>query len=152
MLPTGARAGVVQQTGRGAPVWVVRPLLNTCAFGQPLSDAQGNEQLAIPHVRVPDMRWVDWKAIKAAGFEGAAFDKDNTLTLPFLEEVWLRCATTPSSPYILIIEYNRLSYNVLCRPTVTPATAYMFSQQTDGTWWMRSEVRQGVTGHPPACV
>ena len=48
---------------------------------------QGNEQLAIPHMRVPDMRWVDWKAIKAAGFEGAAFDKDNTLTLPFLEEV-----------------------------------------------------------------
>lgn len=48
---------------------------------------KGNEQLAIPHVRVPDIRWVNWKAIKAAGFEGAAFDKDNTLTLPFLEEV-----------------------------------------------------------------
>lgn len=47
----------------------------------------GNEALAIPHVSVPDIRWVDWQAIRKAGFEGAAFDKDNTLTLPFLEEV-----------------------------------------------------------------
>lgn len=77
---------------------MLRPFLYTYAIGQPLFDAQGNEQLAIPHVRVPDMRWVDWKAIKAAGFEGAAFDKDNTLTLPFLEEVRLRRATMPSSP------------------------------------------------------
>lgn len=47
----------------------------------------GNEALAIPHVSVPDIRWVDWTAIKRAGFKGAAFDKDNTLTLPFLEKV-----------------------------------------------------------------
>lgn len=48
---------------------------------------QGNETLAIPHVSVPDIRWVDWAAVKRAGFKGAAFDKDNTLTLPFLEKV-----------------------------------------------------------------
>lgn len=30
---------------------------------------------------------MDWAAIKRAGFKGAAFDKDNTLTLPFLEQV-----------------------------------------------------------------
>ena len=48
---------------------------------------QGNETLAMPHLSVPDIRWVDWQAVRRAGFEGAAFDKDNTLTLPFLEEV-----------------------------------------------------------------
>lgn len=48
---------------------------------------QGHEELAIPHVSVPDIRWVDWKAVKRAGFEGAAFDKDNTLTLPYIEKV-----------------------------------------------------------------
>lgn len=52
---------------------------------------QGNEALAIPHVSVPDIRWVDWTAVKRAGFKGAAFDKDNTLTLPFLEKVSLAC-------------------------------------------------------------
>ena len=41
----------------------------------------------MPHVSVPDIRWVDWYAVRRAGFQGAAFDKDNTLTLPFLHEV-----------------------------------------------------------------
>lgn len=48
---------------------------------------QGHEELAIPHVSVPDIRWVDWQAVKRAGFEGAAFDKDNTLTLPYIGKV-----------------------------------------------------------------
>jgi phosphatidylglycerophosphatase GEP4 len=47
----------------------------------------GHEELAIPHVSVPDIRWVDWQAVRRAGFEGAAFDKDNTLTLPYIEKV-----------------------------------------------------------------
>lgn len=54
---------------------------------------KGNETLAIPHVSVPDIRWVDWAAVKRAGFKGAAFDKDNTLTLPFLEQVCLHDAS-----------------------------------------------------------
>ncbi len=35
------------------------------------------------HVTVPDIRWVDWHALKAAGFKGCVFDKDNTLTEPY---------------------------------------------------------------------
>jgi HAD superfamily phosphatase (TIGR01668 family) len=39
--------------------------------------------LALPHVSVPDISWVDWAAVKAAGFKVCIFDKDNTLCEPF---------------------------------------------------------------------
>jgi len=39
--------------------------------------------LAIPHIEVPDIRWVEWRALKAAGFKAVVFDKDNTLTAPY---------------------------------------------------------------------
>ncbi len=45
--------------------------------------AQGEKALAIPHLSVPDIRSLDWKAMKAAGLKGVVFDKDNTLTEPF---------------------------------------------------------------------
>ena len=35
------------------------------------------------HVNVPDIRWVNWKALRAAGYKGCVFDKDNTLTEPY---------------------------------------------------------------------
>jgi hypothetical protein len=44
---------------------------------------QGNQGLALPHVSVPDISWVDWRALRAAGFKAAVFDKDNTLCEPF---------------------------------------------------------------------
>lgn len=39
--------------------------------------------MALPHVSVPNISYVDWAALKRAGFEGAVFDKDNTLTEPY---------------------------------------------------------------------
>jgi phosphatidylglycerophosphatase GEP4 len=42
-----------------------------------------SKALAIPHVEVPDIRWVDWRALKRAGFKACVFDKDNTLTAPY---------------------------------------------------------------------
>ena len=44
---------------------------------------QQEPSLAVPHVSVPDIRWIDWKALRTAGFEAVVFDKDNTLTAPF---------------------------------------------------------------------
>lgn len=44
--------------------------------------------LAIPHVSVPDISWIDWKALRAKGFEAVLFDKDNTLTAPYGQNVW----------------------------------------------------------------
>ncbi|KAA6424193.1 MAG: hypothetical protein FRX49_06152 [Trebouxia sp. A1-2] len=45
---------------------------------------QGHPELSMAHVTVPDIRWVDWHALKAAGFKGCVFDKDNTLTEPYV--------------------------------------------------------------------
>jgi phosphatidylglycerophosphatase GEP4 len=39
--------------------------------------------LPLPHLDVPDLRALDWPALAAAGFRGAVFDKDNTLTEPY---------------------------------------------------------------------
>ena len=41
---------------------------------------QSDRPLALPHLSVADIRWVDWGALRAAGFRGCVFDKDNTLT------------------------------------------------------------------------
>ncbi|KAJ0475362.1 putative phosphatidylglycerophosphatase [Helianthus annuus] len=42
----------------------------------------------IPHVWVPDVRYIDWAALKRKGFEGVVFDKDNTLTVPYSLGLW----------------------------------------------------------------
>ncbi|KAI8468382.1 MAG: mitochondrial PGP phosphatase-domain-containing protein [Monoraphidium minutum] len=39
--------------------------------------------LAVPHLSVRDITWVDWPALRAAGFKACVFDKDNTLCEPF---------------------------------------------------------------------
>lgn len=44
---------------------------------------QGNQSLALPHISVPDISWIDWAALRAAGFKACVFDKDNTLCEPF---------------------------------------------------------------------
>lgn len=44
---------------------------------------QRDRPLALPHLSVADIRWVDWDALAAAGFRGCVFDKDNTLTEPY---------------------------------------------------------------------
>lgn len=43
----------------------------------------GERALVIPHISVPDIRWVKWPNLRAAGFKGCVFDKDNTLTTPY---------------------------------------------------------------------
>lgn len=48
----------------------------------------GNKQLVIPHVSVPDIRYIDWAELKNEGFEGVVFDKDNTLTVPYTLSLW----------------------------------------------------------------
>ncbi|XP_076917939.1 phosphatidylglycerophosphate phosphatase 1, chloroplastic/mitochondrial-like [Bidens hawaiensis] len=47
-----------------------------------------NKHWVIPHVSVPDVRYIDWAALKRKGFEGVVFDKDNTLTVPYSLALW----------------------------------------------------------------
>lgn len=42
----------------------------------------------MPHVSVPDIRYIDWAALRRKGFEGVVFDKDNTLTVPYSLALW----------------------------------------------------------------
>ncbi|KAL0362506.1 UNVERIFIED_CONTAM: hypothetical protein Scaly_1205800 [Sesamum calycinum] len=56
----------------------------TCAVGILSKD----KQLVIPHVSVPDIRYIDWAELKNRGFEGVVFDKDNTITAPYSLNLW----------------------------------------------------------------
>lgn len=47
-----------------------------------------DKQLAIPHVSVPNIRYIDWAELKNRGFEGVVFDKDNTITVPYSLSLW----------------------------------------------------------------
>ena len=58
------------------------PAIRTTArvlFGQP--------SLAVPHVDLRDIRDIDFARLRSAGCEGVVFDKDNTLTAPYKDEV-----------------------------------------------------------------
>lgn len=50
--------------------------------------AASEPRLALPHVSVQDIRWLDWAELRRAGFRGVVFDKDNTLTAPYAPELW----------------------------------------------------------------
>ncbi|XP_010525435.1 PREDICTED: uncharacterized protein LOC104803221 [Tarenaya hassleriana] len=47
-----------------------------------------DRHLALPHVAVPDIRYIDWDELKREGFNGVVFDKDNTLTTPYSLAQW----------------------------------------------------------------
>jgi hypothetical protein len=71
----------------------------------------GKKHLGVPHIAVPDVRWVDWHALKEAGFKGVVFDKVSSSTnLPFFDDNHGvgRCHTTicPTSTF-LTRQYTR---------------------------------------------
>lgn len=47
-----------------------------------------DKHLALPHVSVPDIRYIDWPELHRRGFKGVVFDKDNTLTVPYSLTLW----------------------------------------------------------------
>lgn len=53
-----------------------------------------DKHLAIPHVFVPDIRYIDWAELKKRGFEGVVFDKDNTITVPYSLNLWSPLASS----------------------------------------------------------
>ncbi|MEW5319018.1 MAG: hypothetical protein WDW38_010194 [Sanguina aurantia] len=42
-----------------------------------------DHRIALPHLTVPDIRSLNWVALREAGFKGVVFDKDNTLSRPY---------------------------------------------------------------------
>ncbi|WMV60355.1 hypothetical protein MTR67_053740 [Solanum verrucosum] len=53
-----------------------------------------DKHLAIPHVFVQDIRYIDWAELKRRGFEGVVFDKDNTITVPYSLNLWSPLASS----------------------------------------------------------
>ncbi|XP_060209472.1 phosphatidylglycerophosphate phosphatase 1, chloroplastic/mitochondrial-like [Lycium barbarum] len=53
-----------------------------------------HKHLAIPHVFVQDIRYIDWVELKNRGFEGVVFDKDNTITVPYSLNLWSSLASS----------------------------------------------------------
>ena len=43
--------------------------------------------LALPHVEVADISQLDFRRLRAAGCQAIIFDKDNTLTAPYVDEI-----------------------------------------------------------------
>lgn len=64
-------------------------MLVTCA-DESDTYLQGNNRLALPHVSVPNIAWLDWEVLRKAGFEGCVLDKDNTLTHPYSSQIALQ--------------------------------------------------------------
>ncbi|KAL6853492.1 hypothetical protein ACP4OV_019521 [Aristida adscensionis] len=75
----------------GAAAWWRRAVgqrLNTAGVAAVASVAASEPRLALPHVSVQDIRWLDWAELRRAGFRGVVFDKDNTLTAPYAPALW----------------------------------------------------------------
>ncbi|KAM3247463.1 hypothetical protein P3L10_009230 [Capsicum annuum] len=53
-----------------------------------------DKHLAIPHVSVKDISYIDWVELKRRGFEGVVFDKDNTITVPYSLNLWSPLASS----------------------------------------------------------
>ena len=68
--------------------------LEGIAFFLRIISTQEGKRLALPHINVPDIRWVDWRALEQLGFKGVVFDKDNTLTSPYSLSLWPPIATS----------------------------------------------------------
>lgn len=47
-----------------------------------------DKHMLIPHISVPDVRYIDWAELKKRGFKGVVFDKDNTITVPYCLNLW----------------------------------------------------------------
>ncbi|KAJ7188790.1 mitochondrial PGP phosphatase-domain-containing protein [Mycena filopes] len=69
-----------------------------------------NPRIILPNLVVKDIRHLDFGALKAAGYRGAVFDKDNCLTLPHKDELvpdlrgaWEDCRQTFGEGNVLIV-------------------------------------------------
>nr|CAB3449071.1 unnamed protein product [Digitaria exilis] len=75
----------------GAAAWWRRALgqrFNPAGVAAVATVAASAPPLALPHVTVQDIRWLDWAELRRAGFRGVVFDKDNTLTAPYAPALW----------------------------------------------------------------
>ncbi|TVU34823.1 hypothetical protein EJB05_16675, partial [Eragrostis curvula] len=89
--PTTTTAPADTASAMGAAAWWRRTLgqrFNPTGIAAVASVAVSEPRLALPHLSVQDIRWLDWAELRRAGFRGVVFDKDNTLTAPYAPAIW----------------------------------------------------------------
>lgn len=75
-------------------------------------------KLAVPHISVPDIRYIDWAALRRKGFKGVVFDKDNTITAPYSLTPWpllesaLECCKSEFGPDIAVFSNSAGNSNM----------------------------------------
>ncbi|KAL4249151.1 hypothetical protein ABKN59_007290 [Abortiporus biennis] len=69
-----------------------------------------NPRLVLPSIIVKDIRQLDFKELRKAGYRGAVFDKDNCLTLPHedalvpeLKDAWRECREAFGTGNVLVV-------------------------------------------------
>ncbi|KAK4776821.1 hypothetical protein SAY86_005509 [Trapa natans] len=48
----------------------------------------GDRHIALPHISVPEIRFIDWEELHRRGFKGVVFDKGNTIIAPYCLTLW----------------------------------------------------------------
>ncbi|ONM37212.1 haloacid dehalogenase (HAD) superfamily protein [Zea mays] len=102
----------------GAAAWWRRALgqrFNPAGVAAVAAVAASKPRLALPHVSVQDIRWLDWAELRRAGFRGVVFDKDNTLTAPYAPALWPPLAAAFDQ----------------CRATFPPGALAIYSNSAD---------------------
>ncbi|KAM0919581.1 hypothetical protein ACQ4PT_008063 [Festuca glaucescens] len=95
--PTPAPFSTARATPMGVAASWPRALgqrFNAGGVAAVVTVAASEPRLALPHVSVQDIRWLDWAELRRAGFRGVVFDKDNTLTAPYAPALWPLLATS----------------------------------------------------------
>ncbi|KAL9993880.1 putative PGP phosphatase, mitochondrial/chloroplastic [Helianthus debilis subsp. tardiflorus] len=105
-----------------------------------------------PHVWVPDVRYIDWAALKRKGFEGVVFDKDNTLTVPYY--LWVCGGRLPrlwslvgDRPFTDIVYGNRNGFlTILTSPLSLAEETFIVKQVRKIelallNWWLRKGLK-----------
>ncbi|TFK21985.1 hypothetical protein FA15DRAFT_681888 [Coprinopsis marcescibilis] len=74
-------------------------------------------RIALPHVSIKDIRQLNFRTLKKAGYRGAVFDKDNCLTIPYqdhlvpeITEVWKECLETFGDGNVIIVSNSAGTY------------------------------------------
>lgn len=79
--------------------------------------------LVVPHLRAPDVRAIQWHALRARGCRGVVFDKDNTLTAPYAPSLFSTLAVRPpasSTTLCCVGKCQERKQVSLHRPAVLP--------------------------------
>ena len=66
------------------------------------------KSLAIPHYSIQNISQIKWASLKESGIDGIIFDRDNTLTKPYSNQIYepLKVILNPIQFICFILQFN----------------------------------------------